>query len=253
MAQITMNILTLDWTMGETVGLRLMLKKGSKARIAWGDGKIQVVTGKPEPTSDKLAWVEAGHAYPEKGVNYTITIESEEEDAIVGFDGCGMFEVKTLDVILTECPCLRILGYSGYGEEKLDVSKNPLLEFIDFHEIRNEKLDFSANPLLEELHIEGAKDLVSLNLSKNDKLRRLDIFMCHNLQHLALSNLSQLNEVDFALTHLRPKDLEYLAKTLKRNSPYKIRGGHFGDDEIIEVSNDVIVREDEGKLDSTYR
>ena len=77
--------------------------------------------------------------------------------------------------------------------------------------------------------------------------------MCHNLQHLALSNLSQLNEVDFALTHLRPKDLEYLAKTLKRNSPYKIRGGHFGDDEIIEVSNDVRVREEEGKLDSTYR
>ena len=113
---------------------------------------------------------------------YTITICSEEEDAIIGFDGCGMFEVKTLDVILTECPNLRILGYSGYGEEKLDVSKNPLLEFIDFHEIRNEKLDFSANPLLEELHIEGAKDLVSLNLSKNDKLRRLDIFMCHNLQ-----------------------------------------------------------------------
>ena len=42
MAQITMNIQTLDWTMGETVGLHLMLKKGSKARIAWGDGKVQV-------------------------------------------------------------------------------------------------------------------------------------------------------------------------------------------------------------------
>ncbi|MBV3415413.1 hypothetical protein KSW79_13600 [Prevotella copri] len=66
MAQITINIQTLDWTMGETVGLHLMLKKGSKARIAWGDGKVQVVTGKQEPASEKLAWVEAGHAYPEK-------------------------------------------------------------------------------------------------------------------------------------------------------------------------------------------
>ena len=175
MAQITLNIQTLGWTMGETVGLRLMLKKDCKARIAWGDGKVQVLTGKQVPTSEKLTWVEVGHAYPEKGVNYTITIESEEEDAIIGFDGCGMFEVKTLDVILKECPCLRILGYSGYGEEKLDVSKNPLLEFIDFHEIRNEKLDFSANPLLEELHIEGAKDLVSLNLSKNDKIGRAHV------------------------------------------------------------------------------
>lgn len=248
MAQITINIQTLDWTMGETVGFHLMLKKGSKARVAWGDGKVQVLMGKQKPTSEKLAWVEAGHEYPKKGVNYAITIYSEEENAIEGFDGCGMFEVKTLDVILMECPNLRILGYSGYGEEKLDVSKNPLLEFIDFNEIRNEKLDFSANPLLEELHIEGAKDLVSLNLSKNDKLRRLDIFMCHNLQHLALSNQSQLNEVDFACTHLRPKDLEYLEKTLNRNSPYKIRGGSFGDDKVMEIDNGKIVREYEGKL-----
>ena len=152
------------------------------------------------------------------------------------------------DVILTECPSLRILGYSGYGGQLLDVSKNPLLEFIDFSAIRNEKLDFSANLLLEELHIDGSEDLVSLNLSKNDKLRRLDIFMCHNLQHLALSNQSQLNEVDFALTHLRPKDLEYLEKTLKRNAPYKVRGGSFSDDKIIEVCNGKIVGEYEGKL-----
>lgn len=55
MAQITINIQTLDWTMGETVGLHLMLKKGSKARIAWGDGKVQVVTGKQKPASEKLA------------------------------------------------------------------------------------------------------------------------------------------------------------------------------------------------------
>ena len=115
-----------------------MLQKDSKAGIAWGDGKVQVVTGKQEQNSEKLPWVEAGHAYPEKGVNYTITICSEEEDAIIGFDGCGMFEVKTLDVILTECPNLCILEYSGYGGELLDVSKNPLLEFIDFSAIRNE-------------------------------------------------------------------------------------------------------------------
>ena len=110
-------------------------------------------------------------------------------------------------------------------------------------------MDFSANPLLEELHIEGAKDLVSLNLSTNDKLRRLDIFMCHNLQHLALSTQSQLNEADFALTHLRPKVLENLEKTLKRISPDKIRGGSFGDYKIIEVCNGKIVGEYEGKLD----
>ena len=237
MARITMNIQTLDWTMGETVGLYLMLKEDSKASIAWGDGKVQVLTGKKEPASEKLAWQKAGHAYPEKGAYYSITICAEDEDAIVGFNGCGMFEVKTFDVILTECPNLRYLGYSGYGEELLDVSNNPLLEAIDFHEIRNEKLDLSANPLLEELHIRGAKDLKSLNLNKNNRLRRLDIFMCQNLERLALSNQSVLNEVDFALTALRPKDLEYLKKTLERNAPYEIHGGSFDDNKIIEVHN----------------
>ena len=148
-----------------------------------------------------------------------------------------MFEVKTFDVILTECPSLRYLGYSGYGEELLDVSNNPLLEAIDFHEIRNEKLDLSANPLLEELHIRGAKDLKSLNLSKNNRLRRLDIFMCQNLERLALSNQAVLNEVDFALTALRPNDLEYLKKTLERNAPYEIHGGSFENNKTIEVHN----------------
>ena len=37
----------------------------------------------------------------------------------------------------------------------------------------------------------------------------------------------------FYLMNFRPKDLEYLEKTLKRNSPYKVRGGSFGDDKII--------------------
>ncbi len=32
MAQITINIQTLDWTMGETVGLHLMLKKGQQGK-----------------------------------------------------------------------------------------------------------------------------------------------------------------------------------------------------------------------------
>ena len=40
--------------------------------------------------------------------------------------------------------------------------------------------------------------------------------------------------------NFRPKDLEYLEKMLKRNAPYKVRGGSFGDDKIIEVCNGII-------------
>ena len=82
---------------------------------------------------------------------------------------------------------------------------------------------------------------------KNTSFVFINIKSCSKIW-LCLRNQSQLNEVDFALTHLRPKDLEYLEKTLKRNSPYKVRGGSFGDDKIIEVCNGEIVGEYEGKL-----
>ena len=59
--------------------------------------------------------------------------------------------------------------------------------------------------------------------------------------------------MDFALTNLRSKDLEYLEKTLKRSAPYKIRGGSFGDDKIIEVNNGEIVGKYEGRMDETDR
>ena len=59
--------------------------------------------------------------------------------------------------------------------------------------------------------------------------------------------------MDFALTNLRSKDLEYLEKTLKRNATYKIRGGRFGDDKIIEVNNGEIVGKYEGRMDETDR
>lgn len=40
MAQITINIQTLDWTMGETVGLHLMQKQGKNRLGRWkGTGR----------------------------------------------------------------------------------------------------------------------------------------------------------------------------------------------------------------------
>ena len=233
MEKISIHIETLDWTMGETVGLRIMPKEGSTVYVSWGDGKVQTFKGKQLTVEDEqeeiqygnLQWFKAGHAYPEKGCGYTIIISTDDDGGIVGFDGCNMFEVKTVDLNFKECPGLRLMRYSGYGEEHLDVSHNPLLEYVNIHEINNTKLDFSANPQLKFLALRGAKDLTSLNLSKNDQLRHLDIFLCHNLQHLALSNQSVLSEVDFALTALRPRDLEHLKRTMERNKPYKICGG----------------------------
>ena len=93
--------------MGETVGLHLMLKKDSKARIAWGDGKVQVVTGKQKPASEKLAWGEAGHSYPEKGMYLSIAPSDsclaaflQHQVQAYGFPHCP---VQSLDIDCNLC------------------------------------------------------------------------------------------------------------------------------------------------------
>ena len=75
MVQIAINIKTLEWTMGETVGLQLMLKKNAQASVDWGDRMWQVLTGRQKLGSEELAWLDAVREYPEKGSYYTITME----------------------------------------------------------------------------------------------------------------------------------------------------------------------------------
>lgn len=69
-------------------------------------------------------------------------------------------------------------------------------------------------------------------MSKNDRLRKLNITMNPKLHRLALSNKSSLNWLSYWGTdNLNPKDKEYLIKTLERNAPYYIED--FGNDDEL--------------------
>lgn len=220
MSGIIIDIHTIDWTEGEHCGLSFMIAKDKSATVAWGDGRKQTVYGREDYLNGGLIWQRLDHSFPFKDYDYTIDIQSDYDDAIIGFCGLAMFEQSTYRVDVSRCPSLEIFEYSTCGPFPLDVSKNPLLRKVEAVEVGNSRLDFSANPLLEELDLRQSKHLVSLKLSKNDRLRKLDVSFCRKLRRIALSNTSSLNWVNCLETELHPKDKEYLMKTLQRNEPY---------------------------------
>lgn len=228
MDEILIDIHTINWTEGEHSGLSLMLAKSKTATVAWGDGRKESFEGRQDYLNGGLVWHRFDHYYPFKDYNYTIDIYADD-DAIIGFSGMAIFEQYTTRVDLSRCSSLKVFEYSACEGIPLDVSHNPNLEKIVVREVTNERLDFSANPLLEELQISESKNLAGIKLSKNDRLRKLNITMNPKLHRVALSNKSSLNWLSYWCTdNLNPKDKEYLMKTLERNAPYYIE--HFGND-----------------------
>lgn len=231
MSEIVIDIHTIDWTEGEHSNLDFMPLDGKIVNIAWGDGSKQSVVGGRDYANGGLQWRRAVHIYKYRDCDYTITVTADD-DALVGFGGLAMFEQYTTRLDLSRCPSLKVFGYSACEGIHLDVSHNPDLEKIEVREVTNERLDFSANPKLEELQISESKNLVSIKLSKNDRLRKLNITMNPKLRRLALSNKSSLNWLSYWGTdNLNAKDKEYLLKTLERNAPYYIED--FGNDDEL--------------------
>lgn len=231
MDEIHIDIHTIDWTEGEHSSLSLMLAKGKNATVAWGDGRKQSCEGRPDYLNGGLVWHRFDHYYPFKNYDYTIDIYADD-DAIIGLSGMAMFEQYTTRVDLSRCPSLKVFEYSACEGIPLDVSHNPHLEKIAVREVTNERLDFSANPNLEELQISESKELISIKLSKNDRLRKLNITINPKLRRVALSNKSSLNWLSYWGTYnLNPKDKEYLMNTLERNAPYYIED--FGNDDEL--------------------
>ena len=232
MSEIVIDIHTIDWTEGDHCGLSFLIVNGKKANVAWGDGRKQSVYGREDYLNGGLVWQRVDHYFPQKDNDYTIGIQSDDDNTIIGFSGMAMFEQYTTRIDLSRCPSLKVFEYSACEGILLDVSGNPNLERVLVREVTNQQLDFSANPKLEELQISESNNLVSIKLSKNDRLRKLNICVNPKLQKVALSNKSSLNWLSYWGTdNLNPKDKEYLLKTLERNSPYYIED--FGNDDEL--------------------
>lgn len=212
MSKIIIRIVTKEWTQGEYCAFHLKLREGSHATVDWGDGKSKRI-----PLGN--GWHRFDHAYGKKGWYYTITIATEEDEGIIGFNGDCFYEVHTEDVDVSQCPELVYFGYSG-GEDmrgEIDLTHNMQLKHIDWNGLLCKKLDFSYNTDLETVKIGSCPELISLNLSKNNKVWQLQVNFCTRLRRIAVSNLSDLRDVDLLFVCVDENSMTYLKKVVDAN------------------------------------
>lgn len=208
--RITIDIHTLDWTMGYYYGCEVLSPCGCTFTVEWGDGKVDRRTGKGD-------WVSLHHDYPyatyREEVPYRIHVWSEDTDGIIGFREGGT-EVETCRLDTSQCPSLQYLRYHDLSS--LDVSGNPALKVLDCGRSLMETLTLD-NPELEVLDCSFSWNLKALNLSRCPSLRELDCRLCGQLTRLGLSNRSALRVVDYSDTALSGKEEEFLLRIVRGN------------------------------------
>ena len=208
--RITIDIHTLDWTMGYYYGCGVLSPRGCTFVVEWGDGKVERHVGKG-------GWAELHHGYPyatyREEVPYRIHVWSEDAEGIIGFREGGS-EVETCRLDTSQCPSLQYLSYRDL--RSLDVSGNPALKELDCSRSQLETLSLD-NPGLEVLNCSFSPNLKALNLSRCPALRELDCRLCSCLTRLGLSNRSALRVVDYGDTPLSGKAEEYLLRIVREN------------------------------------
>jgi hypothetical protein len=136
-------------------------------------------------------------------VDYMISIEASEGE-IIGINNWSMdMRIKRIDT--SQCPSLEYL-------------RTPYTEVFDV----------SENRLLKELDIESC-NIDRLDLRYCNELKKLKCWCCNNLKHIAISNHSALEEIDYGAEYdlsipLPPKSLEAIQRIIERNRKMRNEG-----------------------------
>lgn len=123
---------------------------------------------------------------------------------------CFNCNLKTLNV--RNNPKLAYLECNANPELKeLDLSQNPLLENLFASNCGLTSLDLSNNPELCDLTA-FYNDLKYVDVSKNTKIKRLDIWHNEHLKNIDVSNLKDLEYLNVAWTNMTKIDVSHNPK-----------------------------------------
>ncbi len=163
--------MTVETSSCETnVGEVRAILDGGSCRIDWGDGTD--LPYKPEGQD-----LHAQHTYPEKSekeeATFVIRIYSDEENIIGIYAECGDIKVKDIDI--SGCQSLRYFASLEVSTEHFDLRTNPGITRIDIDGDSCGIADFSSSLELKELSISYNYEYRLLDLSKCDKLEKLEL------------------------------------------------------------------------------
>lgn len=168
MGQILMTVRAIDWTEGNVGHVHVLLDGGS-CRIDWGDGTD--LPYKPEGQD-----LHAQHTYSgkseEEEATCVIRIYSDDENIIGIYAGCGNMRVKDIDI--SGCQTLKFFSASLWVDY-FDLKTNPGITRINIDGDSCGIADFSNSLELKELSISYNYEYRLLDLSKCDKLEKLEL------------------------------------------------------------------------------
>ena len=198
--KIRFTAVTIAWTEGGILHLRIRASAESKISIAWGDGRsvMHFFNNDTEGVNFMHDYFPK-HARPPQefyGKKFYVEICAETPDCrILGFHVDA--DMDAIDLDLSNCPELEFLHYSAnnmYSMKTLDLSCNKALKYLDCHINGFDSLDLSNNTALEELYCSG-NNLRHLSLYSNCNLKYLDC-KYNGLEKIFISYAPQLIEAE---------------------------------------------------------
>jgi hypothetical protein len=171
--KIKFTAVSIGWTEGGIMHMRIKATAESKISIAWGDGRVITHFFNDETE------IPFSHNYypkiqknPPDGVPFCVEISSDNPDCcIIGFSLGGDMNANDLD--LKNCTELEELSLDVETESSsFDLSRNTALKRLSFNAMHITSLDLTNNTALEELHCRSTR-LKHLSLTTNCALKYL--------------------------------------------------------------------------------
>ena len=209
---LTITFETKTWTEGNHAWFDVKLKPNSIIEISWGDCKKSTMK-----TYDRTKWCRVAHYYEKsKGEkdSYTITFEGENPSSLEGLvDGTWEMTVKKVDFI--NCLGLTYLQYTQLPETDFSNASN--ISTLIIEDYYGSRINLSCLKGLKKLICRGSERLITLDLTKNDNLEKLD-FSASYISKIKVSNNSKLKiVVNGTYTRIDANSLKWLQMTVERN------------------------------------
>ena len=224
--KIRFTAVTIAWTEGGILHLRIRASAESKISIAWGDGRsiMHFFNNDNEEMEFRHNYYPNTARPPQEfdGNKFYVEICAETPDCrILGFHVEA--DMDAIDLDLSNCPELEYLHYSANNinyMKTLDLSCNTALKYLNCYLNEFDRLDLSNNTALEELYCNGNR-LRHLSLYNNCNLKYLDctynsmkkIFICYATQLIG-ADIEEGNNLDEA-SKMRIQDI--LAENAENN------------------------------------
>jgi hypothetical protein len=201
-SKIKFYAVSLGWSYGGIMDIRIKAKEGCEISISWGDGKNITHIFR-----SRFAVVFSHDYFPKhitpplSGVKFQVEISSDDPDCQIIDLHLTPMDMGAEELDVSNCPELENLTYSGYNSSwvpdtprTIDLSRNTALKYLNCRWNGFTSLDLSHNTELEKLDCRDNR-LLHLSLANNFALKKLNCSF-NKMEQLFIYYAPELSEAE---------------------------------------------------------